>query len=108
MSRIKNGFRTEPTEPYKPHTITEDRVGRELRALELLVNIEGLDRRVELSVGALKDHGLSGPAAVEELRGIRAALVEELRGIRAALVEELRGIRAALEDLVRALLPKGK
>ncbi|MXY42007.1 MAG: hypothetical protein F4160_05265 [Rhodospirillaceae bacterium] len=42
--------------------------------LELRVNIEGRDRRFLLTLSALEGHGLSGPAAVEELRAIRAAL----------------------------------
>ena len=45
-------------------------------SLELQVNIEGRDHAVALSLDALEDHGLSGPAAAEELRGIRAALEE--------------------------------
>lgn len=42
--------------------------------LELRVNIEGQDRGVLLPLDALEGHGLSGPAAVEELRRIRVAL----------------------------------
>ena len=44
------------------------------RALELQVNIGGQDQRVLLSLGALEDHGLSGPAAVEALRGVAQAV----------------------------------
>ena len=48
------------------------------RGLELLVNIEGKDRTCVLRLDALEGHGLSGPAAVEELRALREEL-EELR-----------------------------
>ena len=44
------------------------------QALELQVNIEGQDHAVLLALDALNDYGLSGPAAVKELRGIRLAL----------------------------------
>ena len=72
---LQGGFgRPDPAEPYKPHTIEEIKVSGEPRALELLVNIEGRDRRILLTTDALLDHGLSGPAAVVELRAIRAAL----------------------------------
>lgn len=43
--------------------------------LELQVNIEGQDHDILLPLDALNDYGLTGPAAVAELRGIREALV---------------------------------
>ncbi len=63
-----------PTEPPEAEItqIIEKRGGK--RALELQVNIEGQHRTFLLTLDALKGYGLSGPAAVEELRGIRAAL----------------------------------
>ena len=42
--------------------------------LELQVNIEGRDHNILLPLDALQDHGVTGPAAVVELRGIRLAL----------------------------------
>ena len=42
--------------------------------LVLLVNIEGQPRKVLLSLDALQDHGLTGPAAAKELRAIREQL----------------------------------
>ena len=80
----------DPAEPYKPHTIEENRVSGELRALVLRVNIAGRDRNVELTVGALQDHGLSGPAAVEELRGIRVALEDLASLLKNGQGKELR------------------
>ena len=71
----------DPVEPYKPHTIEENRVSGELRALVLRVNIAGRDRNVELTVGALQDHGLSGPAAVEVLRSIQSTLEDLVRAL---------------------------
>ena len=42
--------------------------------LELRVNIGDQDQRVLLAVDAIANHGMSGPAAVAELQGIRMAL----------------------------------
>ncbi len=44
------------------------------RALELQVRIAGQDRKFLLALDALEDHGLTGPAAAEELREIRQTL----------------------------------
>lgn len=50
------------------------------RALVLKVKIEGQHRTFLLRLDALEGRGLLGPAAVEELRGIRIA-VEALAGV---------------------------
>ena len=63
-----------PTEPpvAKIVRILEEPGGQ--RALELQVNIGGQNQKVLLSLGALEDHGLSGPVAVAALREIADAL----------------------------------
>ncbi|MDE0488553.1 MAG: hypothetical protein OXI07_05100 [Gammaproteobacteria bacterium] len=75
MTGIQNGYRPGPAEPYTPHKIEEvrDKSGA-LKSLVLQVKIEGRHHRVSLSTDVLRDFGLTGPAAAEELRGIRAAL----------------------------------
>ena len=42
--------------------------------LELQANIGGRDHTISLSLDDLQCHGIGGPAAVEELRGIRTAI----------------------------------
>ena len=71
----------EPNEPYEPKSIAANKVSGSVRSLVLLVNIEGRDRKISLSIDALEEYGLSGPAAVEELREIRKAL----EGLRAPI-----------------------
>jgi len=52
---------------------------KESPALELQVKIGGRDRKILLRLDALEEFGLSGPAAVEELRKIRRSL-DDLTG----------------------------
>ena len=77
MNSMDSPGRPEPAEPPMA-TITggfEVRRGsRGKRVLELQVNIAGRDRAIWLTDDELASYGLSGPAAVDELRGIRAAL----------------------------------
>ena len=42
--------------------------------LEIQVSIGGRDYSIVLPHDDLRDHGIGGPAAVEELRGIRTAI----------------------------------
>ncbi len=63
-----------PTEPPVAKITRINRPPGSSPSLELQVSIGGLDHKVLLPLDALEDRGLSGPAAVEELRGIRAAL----------------------------------
>lgn len=74
MNAIKNGHRPGASEPPigEATGIVDSRGGT--RYLELQVNIGGQPHKVWLSLGALQDQGVSGPAAAEELRGIREAL----------------------------------
>ncbi len=72
---IKNGHRPKPAELPRAKIINYNPASPGSSAtLELQVNIEGQDHSILLPVDALNNHGLSGPAAVEELRGIREAL----------------------------------
>ena len=64
----------DPVEPYKPNTIRAVEAPDGRRALELRVNIAGRDRTIVLTNDELEGHGLSGPAAVDELRAIRVAV----------------------------------
>ena len=72
--------RPSPSEPPLAKIVkvnrTHGRRPESTPSLELQVNIEGRDHDVWLPLGALEENGLSGPAAAEELRGIRAALEE--------------------------------
>ena len=63
-----------PAKPLIATIIGEAETPDGRQALELQVSIEGQDRTVLLMLHALEDHGLSGPAAVAELRGIRKLL----------------------------------
>ena len=69
-----------PAEPVKAKIIkvnrNEGRQPESTPSLELQVKIEDQDHDVWLSLDALEENGLSGPAAVEELRRIREALEE--------------------------------
>ena len=69
-----------PAEPAKAKIIkvnrNEGRQPESTPSLELRVKIEDQDHDVLLPLGALEENGLSGPAAVEELRRIRTALEE--------------------------------
>lgn len=73
---LQASFQVNPdlTEPPQAEIIGEA-LGRDgKRVLELRVKIEGRDRNIWLALDALEGHGLSGPAAVEELREIRKIL----------------------------------
>ena len=67
-------------EPAKAKIIkvnrNEGRIPESTPSLELRVKIEDQDHDVWLSLDALEEIGLSGPAAVEEIRLIRMALEE--------------------------------
>ncbi len=58
--------------------------------LELQVNIGGQDCDIVLPLDALEDRGLSGPAAVEELRAIRAALEDLAHAVKNGQEKEQR------------------
>ena len=66
--------RPDPAEPPIAEIRKVYRPANRNAALELQVKIEGRDRTILLTLDALEGHGLSGPAAVEELRAIRVAL----------------------------------
>ncbi len=59
--------------PYEPESIELVTATDGRSHLELQVKIEDRLRSVKLTLDALQDHGLSGPAAAEELRKIRKA-----------------------------------
>ena len=80
MTAIKNGHRPGPSEPYKPDAVKPILGSDGKKALEPKVSIEGRPRGVLLSPDALEDFGLTGPVAVEELRGVRPEL-SRLRGV---------------------------
>lgn len=84
MKSIPTGGRPDPAESYVPFEIREATGVDGKKCLELLVNIEDRPRSILLTLDALQDHGLSGPAAVEALLGIQAAvesLVSEVRSL---------------------------
>ena len=79
---IRNGHRPGSAEPCEAKITNvirpKTRVGPRGSSpyLELQVNIEGRTRTFALMFDALLSHGIGGPAAVEELQAIRAALEE--------------------------------
>ena len=81
MNPLQTGYESQgPAEPAKAEIIkvnrNESRRTESTPSLELRVKIEGQDHDVWLSLDALEENGLSGLAAVEELRRIRTALEE--------------------------------
>ena len=79
----------DPTEPYEATSVEVYRGSdRSMLGLEIRVNIEGRDRRVLLRLDALANHGLSGPAAGEELRGIREAVESLVMAVKRSLEKE--------------------
>lgn len=73
---IKNGCRPKPAKLPTAEIVAIHPASsaRSSSTLELQVNIEGHNHNVLLTVDALSNHGLSGLAVVEELRGIRESL----------------------------------
>lgn len=74
MTAIKNGYRPKPGEPPEAEIIGVAETRRGKSCLVLQVKIEGRDQELALTFDALQGYGLSGPAAVEELRRIREAV----------------------------------
>ena len=77
-----------PAEPPEARIVNINRAqGRRPKSspsLELQVNIGDRDHAISLSLDALDSYGLSGPVAVEELRGIRIALEDLVQILKAA------------------------
>ena len=83
MNGIPSGRgRPEAAEPPKAIIKNLIRKAGSSPDLELQVNIGGRDYRLVLPHDALRDHGIEGPAAVEELRGIRTAIEGLLKVLR--------------------------
>ena len=81
MNPVQTDYKHQgPAEPAKAKIIkvnrNESQRPESTPSLELQVKIEDQDHDVWLSLDALEENGLSGPAAVEELRRIREALEE--------------------------------
>ena len=76
MAAIQNSYgKPDPVEPYVAKIVKLNlHPNNKIPNLELQVKIEGRDRTVSLPLYALQEFGIGGPAAVEELRGLRMAL----------------------------------
>ena len=78
-----------PMEPPVAEIIQVNRPPDKTSILELRVNIEDRDQLVALPLGALEEFGLTGPAAVEELRAIRVALENLVRAVEVGVLDML-------------------
>ena len=74
MTLIQNGHRPKRTELPKAK-ITGINRNRSSVSLALQVKIEDRDHDVLLPIDAIEGYGMTGPAAVEEIRTIRMAIV---------------------------------
>ena len=77
----KGTIHPDPAEPPIAKIVGINRTGPS-PSLELRVKIRDQDHDALLLLDALEDYGLSGPAAVEELRAIRVALVDLVQAVK--------------------------